>query len=516
MKSFAELALAYFAAGWRIHPLWPREKRPLLRAWPQHCYREAAAVVAAWRYAPESNIGLITGPHPNVADTLVAFDCDGDRFLQRAQAILPPTPAQTISGSGHGGHMFYRWAPGVPCSATEKLERGAASAHEELAFHGTCANIVLPGSIHPDTGERYRWVHAPDDPGAIPPAASLPIVGPAELAALRTPKSVSKRRVGERTRRVVDGAPGECLEVMMRACESKGLAPRLLNADKFAIECPWRSAHSGGAQGDSDSAVLTGPQGHLHYKCFHSHCSERKITDLCEFLGLPLPGYVRPALKRFPPESEVRALLASIESPFSDLLVAAMLERQGADPQLVWQSGLAGALPRGNDDGLADRRAPGWARVYRQSWYDAGYRLMMPLWAPDPGAVGLLREVAVLAAAVHSVPGHRAYVTPSGHSCAGAVLAPRPDFLVEGADRKLLTVTVEPDRYLQLALRRPSFRGALLGSLPGSATTELMALVPQEWQVLVVAPPNANGDAAARAWRRRAEDRGCAFRRIAA
>ncbi len=516
MKTLAELALAYFAAGWRIQPLRPRKKSPVLCAWPQHCYCEVEAVVAAWRYAPESNIGLITGPHPNVADTLVAFDCDGDHFLQRAQAILPPTPARTISGSGHGGHMFYRWAPGVPCAATMKLERGAPGTHEELAFHGARANIVLPGSIHPDTGLRYRWVHAPDDPGAIPPASSLPIIGPSELAALRTPRSAPKKRGGERPRLVVDGTPGESLKMMMSACESKGLAPRLLNADKFAIECPWRSAHSGGAQSYSDSAVLMGPQGSLHYNCFHSHCSERKITDLCEFLGLPLPGHVRPALRRFPPESEVRALLASIESPVSDSLVAAMLERQGADPQLVWQSKLAGALPRGNGDGLAECPAPSWARVYRQSWYDAGYRLMMPLWAPDPGAVGLLREVAALGALVHPVTGHRAYVTPSWHTCAGAVLAPRPDFLVEGADRKLLTVAVGPDRYLQLALRRPSARGALVGSLPGSATHELMALVPQEWQVLVVAPPNANGDAAARAWRRRAEDRGCAFRRIAA
>ncbi|MFZ4580390.1 MAG: bifunctional DNA primase/polymerase [Myxococcota bacterium] len=288
MSTHAQLANAYHIAGYRIHPCKPRDKRPMLDGWPEHCYRDAAEVEAQWLRLPNGNIGLITGPHADAPVALVAFDCDGPAFLQRALSILPPTPARTISGSGKGGHLIYRWRSDAPCPKKYTIAKGEAGAHEELAFYGVGGQVVLPGSIHPETGEPYRWAHAPDDPFAIPPANTLPIIGPEALTALAPPTPAPVVDWPPRNR-AASAPAGATVQRLLAACEAANLSPRPLSGDKWAIACPWRQEHGGGAQGESDTVILAGRDGAPWFKCLHGHCSDRHIADLCTVLARYLP-----------------------------------------------------------------------------------------------------------------------------------------------------------------------------------------------------------------------------------
>jgi Bifunctional DNA primase/polymerase, N-terminal len=108
-----------------------------------------------------------------VPESMIVIDIDprhgGDRsiaFLEDKHGPLPET-LTTISGRGDGGrHLFFRRPPG-------KLS--AARLGTGIDIKTSTGYVVLPPSIHPDSGEPYVRV---DAPVADPPAWVIELLAP--------------------------------------------------------------------------------------------------------------------------------------------------------------------------------------------------------------------------------------------------------------------------------------------------------------------------------------------------
>ena len=72
-------ALAYAGLGWAVHPLRPRDKRPLLRDWPHKATTDGRVIQDWWVRWPEANIGVACGPSGLfVIDLDVKGDANGE------------------------------------------------------------------------------------------------------------------------------------------------------------------------------------------------------------------------------------------------------------------------------------------------------------------------------------------------------------------------------------------------------------------------------------------------------
>lgn len=176
----AQEAHDYAAQGWAVFPLQPRQKKPygfttglhgasadvevVTRMWagrqplplraPKNA-EEATRFPDQVLARPNSNIGLATGARSRVW----ALDIDGRAgidsllALARQHGKLPLTVRQN---TGKGGHLLFEWPGALPWGG--EIRNGASKFAEGLDVRGEGGYIVLPPSIHPDTGRSYQWV----------------------------------------------------------------------------------------------------------------------------------------------------------------------------------------------------------------------------------------------------------------------------------------------------------------------------------------------------------------------
>ncbi|WP_206448170.1 bifunctional DNA primase/polymerase [Agrococcus sp. KRD186] len=140
-------ALALAAAGWQLLPL--RGKVPLTA----HGVRDASAdpeqVRAWWPAGALHNLGA------RVPGGLVVLDLDPrnggtlDTLAGAAGDELPAT-LTVLSGRGDGGRHLYFQHPGGRLTST-RLPEGI----DVKTSTGYC---VMPPSLHPATGQPYRWL----------------------------------------------------------------------------------------------------------------------------------------------------------------------------------------------------------------------------------------------------------------------------------------------------------------------------------------------------------------------
>lgn len=145
---FGTEAPKYWAAGLPAIPLMAKDKRPAVARWqlfadtfPTDEEREMWLNTYAY-----GNIGLPMGPSAG----LVAIDIDTDdpTVLRVLNEVLPPSPWNRVGRKGVV--MVYRWNG----ERTTRIKNGAdGSMICEILSKGT--QIVLPPSIHPDTGKPY-------------------------------------------------------------------------------------------------------------------------------------------------------------------------------------------------------------------------------------------------------------------------------------------------------------------------------------------------------------------------
>lgn len=141
-------ALAYISIPWRVLAL--RGKSPALlgRNWPRLATTDPEIVRSWWHQWPDANLGVVCG------ESFVALDVDprhgGDDTLHDLEGRLgplPDTPRYRTGGRDGGCRILLSHPGGLPVGTLGpgvEVKRGRQQ-------------IVMPPSIHPETGRRYEW-----------------------------------------------------------------------------------------------------------------------------------------------------------------------------------------------------------------------------------------------------------------------------------------------------------------------------------------------------------------------
>lgn len=161
-------------AGFALHYLHPRAKRPIGERWSEAPV--ASLDVLRRTHSAGNNLGVRLGEPSLLAsgEYLHAFDIDiripelADEAWAALDALLPGYPIESLPSvrSGSGGesrHIYF--SASVPFSGrklavSEGKHRDAAGKWHldwEIVLYGTGLQVALPPSIHPDSGLAYAW-----------------------------------------------------------------------------------------------------------------------------------------------------------------------------------------------------------------------------------------------------------------------------------------------------------------------------------------------------------------------
>lgn len=152
-----EFALSYVR---KFHAVIPCSgKSPIINGWTEKPLKTEAEVRKFWNQQPY-NIGLATG---QICGGYIVIDLDRHpeqgidgyevlRDWERVHDTELPETWTAISGSG-GYHFYYH---------TDKAMRGYQGS-DGIDLRADGSQIILPPSIHPETGKRYFWELSPRD-----------------------------------------------------------------------------------------------------------------------------------------------------------------------------------------------------------------------------------------------------------------------------------------------------------------------------------------------------------------
>lgn len=159
---------AYLRHGWKLIPIPPGRKGPVTKGWNQH-----SALLCSQADLPHGwGIGLA---HSYTGT--MALDVDDWNRAARELAsegidlqALYDAPDAVVVDSGRQGHgkLLYAMPMGIPMQSAKLMDRrfnfekGVEESYNYLDFRcatseGLTVQDVLPPSIHPDTGQPYRW-----------------------------------------------------------------------------------------------------------------------------------------------------------------------------------------------------------------------------------------------------------------------------------------------------------------------------------------------------------------------
>ena len=165
MSASADLlddALAYAAAGWEIFPL--RGKAPAISARAGGHGLLDATTNEHWlrqHWRAGYNIGARVHPGMIVLDTDPRHGGEDNLIALVSELGELPETLTCFSGRGDGGRHRYLLHPGGALSS-KRLPEGV-----DLKTHS--GYVVVPPSLHPDTGRPYHW-EDPEMPIAPCPA----------------------------------------------------------------------------------------------------------------------------------------------------------------------------------------------------------------------------------------------------------------------------------------------------------------------------------------------------------
>jgi hypothetical protein len=112
-------ALSYASRGWRVHPLRPGTKVPVLADWTNRATTDPEAIVTWWTGEYHGhNLGIATGRASNlfVLDVDTAGGKVGAESLEALEAAAgkPLKPTYTVRTPSGGTHYYYAWPEEVP------------------------------------------------------------------------------------------------------------------------------------------------------------------------------------------------------------------------------------------------------------------------------------------------------------------------------------------------------------------------------------------------------------------
>lgn len=169
-------ARQYVGKGWVLVPIAKGTKGPNGKGWnqiancitqPEQCSRVRENVGLALAYSRLCTLDL---DHiPTARDWLAERGADLDALLANPLAV------RISSGRPNRGKLLYRLPDGVAPIASKVLTKEAGLEFRCATADGLTVQDVLPPSIHPETGESYRWEYGDDlvghwsEPQVLPP-----------------------------------------------------------------------------------------------------------------------------------------------------------------------------------------------------------------------------------------------------------------------------------------------------------------------------------------------------------
>lgn len=212
-------ALACAARGWFVHPVRPRDKRPLLVDWPNAATTDPDRIRAWWDEHPLANVGVATGP-----SRLLVVDLDGPQAFVTWRDLSAGHPRQpTLTAfTARGCHLHYsvHHALGLR-NLAGKLGAGV----DTRAVGGY---VLAPGSIHP-SGAEYCWQDETVQVLPAPPWLTDPLQPPVrqpwtagQLVHVHSSAGYVGAAVSAEVQRVMDAAPGTRNATLNRAAFALG------------------------------------------------------------------------------------------------------------------------------------------------------------------------------------------------------------------------------------------------------------------------------------------------------
>ncbi len=182
-------ALGLAGQGFRVVPLKPGEKTPLIRQWQDRATTDPAEIRKWFGRRSHANLAILTG------GGVVALDIDprngGNGSLRRllGRRHLPET---AFAKTGNEGlHYLFRVGEGE----THRCSNGILPG---IDLKGDGGYLVVEPSVHPETGREYRWERTPRQGIAAMPdwlrEAVLP--GPRPTSLPRSSAAPTGDRVG--------------------------------------------------------------------------------------------------------------------------------------------------------------------------------------------------------------------------------------------------------------------------------------------------------------------------------
>ena len=167
-------------AGFALHWLHPRSKRPIGNDWAAKPVLSASALRASYRDG--NNLGVRLGKwsvvgdlYLHIIDMDVRVDALASVALAKLAELLPDLDLDSCptvqSGSMNASRHFYlltdkpfppnkfAHSDGFQMVWDEEKVRDVKKWDWELHLLGTGAQAAIPPSIHPDSGKPYRWLH---------------------------------------------------------------------------------------------------------------------------------------------------------------------------------------------------------------------------------------------------------------------------------------------------------------------------------------------------------------------
>jgi hypothetical protein len=207
-------ALTLAARGWKVFPcIWtdgPKSKAPLTSHGFHDATTDPAQITSWWRRWPRA---LVAAP---VDWRLVVLDIDPRHggslaAIERAAGVLLPDTPRCWSGRGDGGcHIFLQRPRG-------DLTGAGLPTGVDLREGGKHYTIVPP-SLHPATGQPYRW-EGSGQPAACPPGLAELLVIKRRVSRPLTaaPRGDTSRRVQGMLAKVAGAAEGSRSDILFWA-----------------------------------------------------------------------------------------------------------------------------------------------------------------------------------------------------------------------------------------------------------------------------------------------------------
>ncbi len=167
---FLQAALSYAERGWRVLPVHPRSKKPIMEGWPNRATTDPKYLRQCWAKNPEANVGILTGVTDIPGVYLAVIDVDGDLGEESMLALegeLGKLPDTIESHTGKGRHLLF---------LTDRPLPNRVGLALGIDVRGENGFIVAPPSVHP-SGVEYIWATE---------------CGPEEVEAARMPEAWSR------------------------------------------------------------------------------------------------------------------------------------------------------------------------------------------------------------------------------------------------------------------------------------------------------------------------------------